>query len=197
MFLKALCHLCDVWTEDCEAWKVLHCSLTHLGSLSSWITWQSWNTQFTLSDSNSTSQHIEVSEEIKTWLDVVLLSLLKPSIPFLQQGRWDRTLRWGRNDLWDPRDRPLHEGRPCPAHPSSKHTIHQSRAAMVRWDKVCMRLFCVTDGVIAATLLTRSPLIPMSPLNPGKPSSPWSKTKTSRLWWVRIGLFSSSHWGTC
>lgn len=131
MFLKALCHLCDVWTEDCEAWKVLHCSLTHLGSLSSWITWQSWNTQFTLSDSNSTSQHIEVSEEIKTWLDVVLLSLLKPSIPFLQQGRWDRTLRWGRNDLWDPRDRPLHEGRPCPAHPSSKHT--QSISHVQQW----------------------------------------------------------------
>lgn len=68
-----VCCVMSVYSDNCDAFIVLiaeqtgaysvnetslivvRVTLNYLRSLSSWITWQSWNAQFTLRDINSTS----------------------------------------------------------------------------------------------------------------------------------------------
>lgn len=94
-------------TEQTVKHPLLWWEWSYLRSLSSWITWQSWNAQFTLRDSNSArcqpsdtnfaqwEQQNENNWAENTWFLYWLSNILGHwfLIPFLQQDRGDLTLR--------------------------------------------------------------------------------------------------------
>lgn len=80
-------------------------------------------------------------------------------------------LRWVQLDLLDPRDHLLHVARACPAHPVAR-SQNTDTDLFIFVLYLHEYLYIIAAAAGSATILTRSPLIPMSPLKPGKPSSP-------------------------